>query len=139
MHLVKPHSHDAMESVDAELEASEDGVRALKISLGVLFVTALAQAVVVALTGSTALLADTIHNFSDALTAVPLWVAFVLGRRPATARYTYGFGRAEDLAGVFIVLMIAASAVVAGYESVRRFVDGSEAVSYTHSPSPRDS
>ena len=75
------------------------------------------------LTGSVALLADTIHNFSDALTAVPLWIAFVLGRRAATRRYTYGYGRAEDLAGVFIVAMIALSAVVAGYESIRRLLD----------------
>jgi cation diffusion facilitator family transporter len=111
--------------VDGALEASAAGIRALKLSLVVLFLTALAQAVVVALTGSTALLADTIHNFSDALTAVPLWIAFVLGQRAATNRYTYGFGRAEDLAGVFIVLMIAASAALAGYESVRRLVEGS--------------
>lgn len=79
--------------------------------------------VVVLFTGSTALLADTIHNFADALTAVPLWIAFVLGRRPATRRYTYGFGRAEDLAGVFIVVMIALSAVLAGSESISRLVD----------------
>ncbi len=77
----------------------------------------------VLLTGSVALLADTIHNFSDALTAIPLWIAFVLGRRPASRRYTYGYGRAEDLAGVFIVAMIALSAVVAGFESVRRLLD----------------
>src|SRR5207249_2825258 len=79
--------------------------------------------VVVLLTDSTALLADTIHNFSDALTAVPLWVAFILGRRAATRRYTYGFGRAEDLAGVFIVAMIALSAIVAGYESIHRLIE----------------
>jgi cation diffusion facilitator family transporter len=94
----------------------------VKISLAGLGVTAIAQLVVVLLTGSTALLADTIHNFSDALTALPLWVAFILGRRSATRRYTYGYGRAEDLAGVFIVLMIALSAVVAGYESIRRLI-----------------
>lgn len=70
-----------------------------------------------------ALLADTVHNFSDALTAVPLWVAFLLGRRKATRTYTYGFGRAEDLAGLFIVAMIALSAVVAAVESVRRFFE----------------
>nr|WP_226363862.1 cation diffusion facilitator family transporter [Pseudonocardia abyssalis] len=121
--MFRPHSHDAADSVDAELEASADGIRALKISLVVLLVTALAQAVVVALSGSVALLADTIHNFSDALTAVPLWIAFVLGRRAATRRYTYGFGRAEDLAGVFIVAMIALSAVVAGWESVHRLIE----------------
>ncbi|NIH69274.1 cation diffusion facilitator family transporter [Modestobacter marinus] len=109
--------------MDSALEASKEGVRALKISLVALLVTALAQAVVVFFTGSVALLADTIHNFSDALTAVPLWIAFVLGRRAASRRYTYGYDRAEDLAGVFIVVMIALSAVVAGYESVRRLID----------------
>jgi cation diffusion facilitator family transporter len=121
--LFRPHSHDAADSIDSALEASAAGIRALKISLVGLGATAVLQLIVVVLTGSTALLADTIHNFSDALTAVPLWVAFVLGRRAASRRYTYGYGRAEDLAGVFIVLMIALSAVVAGYESIRRLID----------------
>jgi cation diffusion facilitator family transporter len=121
--LFLPHSHDAADSVDSALESSAAGIRAVKISLVALLVTALAQAVVVVYTGSIALLADTIHNFSDALTAIPLWIAFVLGRRAATRRYTYGYGRAEDLAGVFIVGMIALSAILAGYESVRRLVE----------------
>ena len=121
--MFRRHSHDTADSVDAALEASRDGIRAVKISLLVLLATAGAQALVVLYTGSVALLADTIHNFSDALTAVPLWIAFRLGRRPATRRYTYGYGRAEDLAGVFIVAMIALSAVVAGYESIRRLAD----------------
>ena len=124
--IFRPHSHDAADSVDDALESSAQGVRAVKISLVALGVTALAQAVVVVVTGSVALLADTIHNFSDALTAIPLWIAFVLGRRPASRRYTYGYGRAEDLAGVFIVAMIALSAVVAGYESFRRLLDPRE-------------
>ena len=121
--VFRPHSHDAADSVDPALESSAQGIRAVKISLVALGLTALAQTGVVLLTGSVALLADTIHNFSDALTAVPLWIAFVLGRRPASRRYTYGYGRAEDLAGVFIVAMIALSAVVAGVESVRRLLD----------------
>ena len=99
------------------LEASTQGIRAVKISLVALGVTALLQVVVVAISGSVALLADTIHNFSDALTAVPLWIAFVLSRRAASRRYTYGFGRVEDLAGLFIVAMIALSAVLAGWEA----------------------
>jgi cation diffusion facilitator family transporter len=98
-------------------------MRALKVSLLGLAVTAGFQVVIVAISGSVALLADTIHNFSDALTAVPLGVAFLLGRRLPTRRYTYGYGRAEDLAGIFIVAMIALSAAVAGYESVRRLTD----------------
>jgi cation diffusion facilitator family transporter len=121
--IFTPHSHDAADSVDSALEASTDGIRAVKISLVVLVVTAAAQAVVVMWTGSVALLADTVHNVSDALTAIPLWIAFVLGRRHSTRRYNYGFGRAEDLAGVFIVATIALSAVVAGYESVRRLIE----------------
>src|ERR1700755_570014 len=121
-HLLTPHSHDASDSVDAALESSAVGIRAVKISLVVLGITSVAQAVVVALSGSVALAADTIHNFSDALTAVPLWIAFALSTRAATKRYTYGFGRAEDLAGLFVVAMIALSAVIAGYEAVMRLI-----------------
>ncbi|MFG1794519.1 cation diffusion facilitator family transporter [Nocardia sp. NPDC049149] len=118
-----PHSHDAADSVDDALAASTVGIRAVKISLVVLGVTAIAQLLVVAASGSVALAADTVHNFSDALTAVPLWIAFALGRRAATRRYTYGFGRAEDLAGLFVVGMIALSALIAGYQAVRRLID----------------
>jgi cation diffusion facilitator family transporter len=120
--LLHGHSHDAVDSVDDALESNDEGVWALKISLVVLAVTAALQLVVVLLSGSVALLADTIHNFADALTAVPLWVAFAVGRRPATRRYTYGYGRAEDLAGIFVVVMIALSALVAGVEAIRRLV-----------------
>ncbi|KAA0095386.1 cation transporter [Mycolicibacterium sp. P1-18] len=118
-----PHGHDAADSIDDALESSAAGIRAVKISLLTLGATAAVQIVVVALSGSVALLADTIHNFSDALTAIPLWIAFALSTKAATRRYTYGFGRAEDLAGLFVVTMIAASAVVAGIESIRRLVN----------------
>ncbi|MDI3212772.1 cation diffusion facilitator family transporter [Arthrobacter sp. AL12] len=118
-----PHSHDAADSIDEALESSSQGIRAVKISLLGLGTTALFQLVIVLVSGSVALLADTVHNFSDALTAVPLWIAFLLGRRKATRTYTYGFGRAEDLAGLFIVAMIALSAVVAAVESIRRFFE----------------
>lgn len=117
------HSHDAADKVDHALESSDRGIWAVKISLIGLGTTALLQVVVVAISGSVALLADTIHNFSDALTAVPLWIAFALGRRAASRRYIYGYGRAEDIAGVFIVAMIALSAALAGWESVRRLLD----------------
>ncbi len=118
------HGHTHGEArIDAALEGSERGIWALKVSLLGLGATAVFQLVIVMISGSVALLADTIHNFSDALTAVPLWIAFVLGRRAATRRYTYGYGRAEDVAGVIIVVMIFASAVVAGYESYRKFID----------------
>ena len=88
--IVRRHSHDAIGSIDSALESSEEGIRALKISLVVLAVTAVLQLAVVAVSGSVALLADTIHNFSDALTAVPLWVAFVLSRRAPTRRCAHG-------------------------------------------------
>ena len=116
------HRHDSAASIDSALEASEKGVRALWVSLLGLTVTAVAQLVVVLLSGSVALLDDTFHNFADALTALPLWLAFSLGRRAANRRYTYGYGRAEDLAGVVIVAMIAFSAVVAGCEAVDRLL-----------------
>lgn len=118
--LFVPHTHDAADSIDDELEASTQGVRALKISLFILLGTTVLQLLVVLISGSVALLADTIHNFSDALTAVPLWIAFILGRRAATRRYTYGFGRAEDLAGLFIVAVVALSAVLAAWQSIDR-------------------
>jgi cation diffusion facilitator family transporter len=118
--LLSPHSHDAADSVDVALTASAEGIRALKVSLAGLAVTALLQLVVVAASGSVALLGDTIHNFADALTAVPLGIAFIVGRRRPTDRYTYGYGRAEDLAGIFVVAMIALSSAVAGWEAVER-------------------
>ncbi|MGX5717930.1 cation diffusion facilitator family transporter [Arthrobacter sp. MAHUQ-56] len=105
------------------MEASTEGIRALKISMFLLLATTVLQFLVVLFSSSVALLADTIHNFSDALTAVPLWVAFVLGRKGASRRYTYGYGRAEDLAGLFIVAVVALSAVVAGWQSVDRLIN----------------
>ena len=117
------HSHDSADRVDKALETSRRGVRTLVWSFAALFATAVAQLVLVVLTGSVALLGDTVHNFADALTAVPLGIAFLLGRRAATRRFTYGLGRAEDLAGVVVVLVITASAAFAGYESVLRLID----------------
>src|SRR6201997_705072 len=122
LHVVRPHSHEASDKVDAAMEASAAGMRALWISLGVLGATAVIQAAVAALSGSVALLGDTLHNAADALTAVPLGIAFVVGRRPPTRRYTYGYGWAEDLAGVVIVVVIAASSALAAYEAVSRLV-----------------
>ncbi|OBA75199.1 hypothetical protein A5641_24470 [Mycobacterium sp. 1554424.7] len=120
--LFVPHSHDAADSVDTALESSAVGIRAVKVSLVGLGATAIVQVVIAVVSGSIALAADTIHNFSDALTAVPLWVAFALGTRPATRRYTYGYGRAEDIAGLFVIAMITLSAIIAGYEAVLRLI-----------------
>jgi cation diffusion facilitator family transporter len=94
----------------------------LKVSLVLLGATALFQLVIVLISGSVGLLADTIHNSGDALTAVPLWIAFVVGRRAATRRYTYGYGRAEDIAGVFILVLIFVSALIAAYESIQKLL-----------------
>lgn len=117
------HDHDAADSMDDALESSARGIRAVWVSFAVLMVTAVAQLVVVWVSGSVALLADTVHNFSDALTAVPLLLAFRLGRRHPDPSHTYGYRRAEDLAGLVIVIMIAASAVLAGRESIDRLLD----------------
>ncbi|MFJ8493260.1 cation diffusion facilitator family transporter [Streptomyces sp. NPDC094038] len=122
-HLLTPHSHETADKLDPALEASARGMRALWVSLAVLGATALVQAVVVVLSGSVALLGDTVHNAADALTAVPLGIAFVLGRRAANRRFTYGYGRAEDLAGIAIVLTIAASAVFAAWTAVERLLE----------------
>jgi cation diffusion facilitator family transporter len=120
--VFRPHSHDAVDSMDTALEASERGILAVKVSFVALLATALVQVVIIVLTGSVALLADTIHNFSDALTAVPLFIAFRLSRRPANRRYTYGYRRAEDLAGLFVIAMITLSAVMAAYEAIDRLI-----------------
>ncbi|GGS77922.1 cation efflux system protein [Planobispora rosea] len=121
--MFTPHDHDSAARTDTALEASGRGMRVLGVSFAVLVLTAVVQSVVVAFSGSVALLGDTLHNFADALTAVPLAIAFSVGRRAATRRFTYGYGRAEDLAGIVIVLLIAASAALAGYEAVTRLIE----------------
>ncbi|MEC3974384.1 cation diffusion facilitator family transporter [Amycolatopsis sp. H20-H5] len=118
-----PHSHDSADIVDSTLEASARGMRALWISFAALMVTAVAQLVVVVISGSVALLGDTLHNFADALTAVPLAIAFLLGRRAATRRFTYGLGRSEDLAGLVILLVMFASAVLAAWTAIDRLLN----------------
>lgn len=122
-HALTPHTHDTVDRVDSALETSKRGMRTLVWSFAALLLTGTAQLVVVLLTGSIALLGDTIHNFADALTALPVGAAFLLGRRAPSRRHTYGLGRAEDLAGLVVVLIIAASAALAGYEAVRRLLD----------------
>jgi cation diffusion facilitator family transporter len=121
-HVLSAHSHDPAAAIDSAT-AHREGMRALAIGLGGLGVTAVLQVVVVTLSGSVALLADTVHNFSDALTALPLGFAFWLGRRSPDRRYTYGYGRAEDLAGIFVVAVIALSAGVAAWQAVLRLID----------------
>lgn len=113
------HTHGV---VDPAITTSERGIWAIKWSFVVLALTAALQVVVVWYSNSVGLLADTIHNFGDAATAVPLWAAFVLSRWKPSKRFTYGYGRVEDLAGLVIVAIITFSAVAAGYETVQRFL-----------------
>lgn len=117
------HGHDHFGPSDPGTMATREGIRATRISLGALLLTAGVQLAIVGVSGSVALLADTIHNFTDALTAVPLLIAFRLGQRPPSRRYSYGFHRAEDLAGILIVAMILLSAVVAATQAVQRLFD----------------
>ena len=114
------HSHGGM---DPNLLRSREAMRALLLSLVVLGITAAFQVVIVVLSGSVALLADTVHNVGDALTAVPLAVAFLLLRRGRSRRLTYGWGRAEDFAGLAVVAIILFSAVYAAYEAVGRLIE----------------
>src|SRR6195256_356538 len=110
------HTHGI---VDPSIATSDRGLWAIKWSFVGLAITASLQFFVVFISGSVALLADTIHNFGDAATAVPLAVAFWFARKRPSERFTFGYGRIEDLAGVSIVLVILASAIIAGYESVQ--------------------
>jgi len=119
-HGAHSHGHHAA-ALDPAL-ATERGIWALKVSLAGLLLTAFFQVGVVVSSGSVALLADTIHNFSDALTAIPLWLAFTLSRRARDRRYTYGYGRAEDLAGAAIVALIFLSALEVFYQSFQKIV-----------------
>ncbi|WP_239373381.1 cation diffusion facilitator family transporter [Frankia sp. Cj5] len=120
--LVGGHSHDSADQIDDVLEADAAGRRALLISLAGLGLTATLQAVVVMLSGSVALLGDTLHNIADALTAVPLLLAFTLTRRPPTTRFTYGYGRAEDLAGLAVLAMITLSSALAAWAAIDRLL-----------------
>lgn len=113
------HTHGV---IDPTLATTAQGIWAIKWSFVGLMITAVFQVFMVWVSGSVALLADTIHNFGDATTAIPLWIAFVLARRQPTQRFSYGYGRVEDLAGVAIVLTILFSAIVAGHQSIMRLL-----------------
>ncbi len=116
------HSHSSTEMLDQALTSSEQGIRAIKVSLAILACTALIELVIVFFSNSISLLGDSIHNFADALTALPLGIAFWLQRKPPTKRYTYGYGRAEDLAGIFIILVVAISLVFTTWIAISRLM-----------------
>src|SRR5215207_9964888 len=113
------HTHGV---IDPTIATTARGIWAIKWSFVILGITAVLQMVVVAVSGSVALLADTIHNVADATTAIPLWIAFLLARRKPTPTFTYGYGRVEDLAGILIVGIILFSAIVAGYTAIDRLI-----------------
>ncbi len=118
-HNKHTHTHGV---IDASITTSERGIWAIKWSFIGLMITALFQIVIVYFSGSVALLADTIHNFGDAATAIPLWIAFKLVQRKPSKSFGFGLGRVEDIAGLIIVLIILFSAVVAAYESIDRII-----------------
>ncbi|MGQ0810550.1 MAG: cation diffusion facilitator family transporter [Nitrospiraceae bacterium] len=122
-HSLQTHRHSHPHGiVDPVLFTTHQGLSAIKWSFLGLLATALFQSLIVLLSGSVALLADTIHNFGDAATAIPLWVAFRLARKAPTKRFTYGYGRVEDLAGVAIVITIVLTDLAVAYESINRFL-----------------
>jgi len=118
-HTTDEHGH-THGTIDATLFSTQKGLRAVMNSSIILFVGSLFQLIVVILSGSVSLLSDTIHNFGDGATAIPLSVAFILGQKKPTARFNYGYGKAEDLAGVTILLFMLASAIYAAYVSITR-------------------
>ena len=113
------HTHG---SIDPSIVTTEKGLWAVKWSFVVLMITFIIQVIVVIFTGSVALLADTIHNLGDAVTAIPLGIAFLFAMKKPSKRFTYGYGRVEDLAGVIIVGIILFSAVFAGYQAKDRII-----------------
>ncbi len=120
--LFSPHSHDHSDlAADRAFADNQAGIRTIWLALAALGITSILQLAIVFASGSVALLADTAHNIGDALNSIPLLIAFYLARRLATRKYTYGYGRAEDIAGIFIVLSIIVSAGIVFWESFQRF------------------
>jgi cation diffusion facilitator family transporter len=118
------HSHDHGElALDQAFIDNEASIRTVWLALAALTLTSILQIIIVVWSGSIALFADTVHNIGDGLNSIPLLIAFYLARRVATRRYTYGFARAEDIAGIFIVLSIAFSAGVVFWESFQKSIN----------------
>jgi Co/Zn/Cd efflux system component len=117
------HSDKQQNLVSDPAMATTEGIRTVWLALAALGLTTIIQVIIVVASNSTALLADTVHNFGDALNSIPLLIAFYLARRIANNRYTYGYGKAEDVAGVFIVLSLVFSAGYAFYESINKLIN----------------
>jgi cation diffusion facilitator family transporter len=131
-HATHNHNHDHDEhahghehgKVDADLYGNRAGLRAVQISTAGMFLVAAIQFAIAWIGGSAGLFADALHNFGDVFTTIALWIAFVISNRAANQRYTYGYYRAEDLAGIFIVLVIIASAIASAVESIQKLTSG---------------
>ncbi len=118
------HTHDHGElASDRAFADSEAGIRTVRTALIALALTSILQLAIVAISGSVSLLADTAHNIGDAANSIPLLIAFSIARRAANKRFTYGYGRGEDVAGVLIVLSIFVSAGIVFWESAHRLLD----------------
>lgn len=122
-HLHQHDHHHGELASDQAFKDNEEGIRTVWLALAALALTSILQIIIVVWSGSVALFADTVHNIGDGLNSIPLLIAFYLARRAATRRYTYGFAKAEDIAGIFIVLSIAFSAGVIFWESFQKFLD----------------
>ena len=109
-----------------ELLDTDRGLWVIKVTFFTLVATAAMQGVITVISGSTALFADTIHGLGNAFTTLPLWVAFALGRKKPTKQFPYGYQRAEDVAGILILLFIAATSALVGYESFVKLLDPEE-------------
>lgn len=123
-HTIVPHSHDAQAVIQQTAEEARGmGIRTAWIGLAGMMVTAVLQVFIVAISGSMALLADTVHNFGHAVTTIPLVIAFKLGARAPNLRFPYGYRRAEDIVGIFIALIIFVTAAYIVYESIDALVN----------------
>lgn len=125
--MLRVHSHNEPHAhvhgiIDPDIISSERGIWATKWSFLILIITTIIQAIIVYISGSIALLADTLHNLGDSLTAIPLAIAFYFAKKMPTRKFTYGYGRVEDFAGLFVVFAILVSGLVAGYESINRLL-----------------
>ncbi|MEO7019520.1 MAG: cation diffusion facilitator family transporter [Ktedonobacteraceae bacterium] len=119
----KGHGHEHGR-IETDLYNNRTGLRAVQISTAGMLLVALVQLLIAFSGGSAGLFADALHNLGDVLTTVALWIAFVVSNRAANRQYTYGYYRAEDLAGIFIVLVIIASAVAGAVESILKLTSG---------------
>lgn len=118
------HTHDHGDIIRSiSPEDNNLAIRTVWLALAALGITTVLQIIIFVASGSVALLADTVHNLGDALNSIPLLIAFYLARRPANRRYTYGYNRAEDVAGIFIVISIAFSAAYILWESVQKLIN----------------